>query len=77
MGPKPRICSLEDQRKVLELSEEGYSQQEIAVRIGPGCIKRSVCNILKKKKRITGTKKNRTTREFEKASLIAIRLLQR
>ena len=33
MGPKPRI-SLEDNGKVLALSEEGYSQQVIAVHIG-------------------------------------------
>ena len=32
MGPKPRI-SLEDTGKVLALSEEGYSQRVIAVRV--------------------------------------------
>ena len=46
MGPKPRI-SLEDNEKVLALSEEGYSQRVIAVHVGGS--QRSVCDILKKR----------------------------
>ena len=45
MGPKPRI-SLEDKGKVLALSEEGYTQREIAARVG--CTQSSVSEILKK-----------------------------
>ena len=33
MAPRPRI-SLENRGKVLALSEEGYSQREIADRVG-------------------------------------------
>ena len=46
MGPKPRI-SLEDKGKVLALSEEGYTQREIAARVD--CTQSSVSEILKKK----------------------------
>ena len=45
MGPKPRI-SLEDKGKVLALSEEGYTQREIAARVG--CTQSSVSEILMK-----------------------------
>ena len=52
MGSKPRI-SLEDLGNVLAMSEEGYSQREIAVRAG--CSQRTVCDVLKEKKRIIGS----------------------
>ena len=55
MGPKPRI-SLENRGKVLALSEEGYSQREIARRVG--CCQRSVSDILKKQ-HLTGSVKDR------------------
>ena len=58
MGPKPRI-SLEDKGKVQALSEEGYSQRVIAVRIG--CSQRSVCDILIKTKKLTGSVKDLKT----------------
>ena len=45
MGRKPRI-SLENRGKVLALSEEGYSQEEVAHRVG--CSQRSGSDILKK-----------------------------
>ena len=48
MGPKPKM-SLENRRKVLALSEESYSQREIAVR-AVGCSQRSVSDILKKQR---------------------------
>ena len=54
MGPKRRI-SLEDRGKVLALSEEGYTQREIAARVG--CTQSSVSEILKKK-RLTGSVKD-------------------
>ena len=50
MGPKPRI-NLEDRGKVVVLSEEGYSQREIAARVG--CSQKSVTEILRKQ-RLTG-----------------------
>ena len=55
MGPKPRI-NIEDRGKVLELSEEGYSQRVIAVCVG--CSQRRVCEILEKKKKLTGSVKD-------------------
>ena len=68
MGPKPRI-SLEDKGKVLALSEEGYTQREIAARAG--CTQSSVSEILKKKRltgsvkdaKIPGRKRKTSTRE--------------
>ena len=68
MGPKPRI-PLEDRGKVVALSEEGYSQREIAARVG--CSQRSVSGILKKHeetgsvrdKRIPGRLRKTTSRE--------------
>ena len=45
MDQKKRI-SLEDRRKVLALSEEGYTQREIAARVG--CTQSSVSEIVKK-----------------------------
>ena len=45
MGRKPRIC-LENNGKVLALSEEGYLQREVARRVG--CSQKSVSDILKK-----------------------------
>ena len=60
MEPKPRI-SLEDMGKVLALSEEGYSQRVIAVCVG--CSQRSVCDILEKKKKLTGSVKDLKTPE--------------
>ena len=55
MGQKPRI-SLESRGKVLALSEEGYSQREVAHRVG--CSQRSVSDILKKQ-RLTGCVRDR------------------
>ena len=55
MGRKPRI-SLESRGKVLALSEEGYSQREIAHLVG--CSQRSVSDILKKQ-RLTGCVRDR------------------
>ena len=51
MGPKRRI-SLEHKGKVLALSEEGYSQQVIAVRVG--------C------RKLTGSVKDQDSRSEEK-----------
>ena len=52
---KPRI-SLENRGKVLALSEEGYSQEEVAHRVGYS--QRSVSDILKKQ-RLTGCVRDR------------------
>ena len=68
MGRKPRI-SLENRGKVLALSEEGYSQREVARRVG--CCQRSVSDILKKERltggvrdrKIIGRKRKTTTKE--------------
>ena len=68
MGRKPRI-SLENRGKVLALSEEGYSQREVARRAG--CCERSVSDILKKERltggvrdrKIIGRKRKTTTKE--------------
>ena len=54
MGPKRRI-SLEDRGKVLALSEEGYTQREIAACVG--CTQSRVSEILKKK-RLAGSVKD-------------------
>ena len=51
MGPKPRI-NLENRGKLLALSQEGYTQREIAARVG--CSEGSVSDILKKQ-RLTGS----------------------
>ena len=68
MGRKPRI-SLENRGKVLALSEKGYSQREVARRVG--CCQRSVSDILKKERltggvrdrKIIGRKRKTTTKE--------------
>ena len=68
MAPKPRI-SLENCAKALALSEEGYTQREIAIRVG--CSQKSVSDILKKQqdtgtvrdKKIPGRKRKTTAKE--------------
>ena len=70
MGRKPRI-SLESRGKVLALSEEGYSQREVAHRVG--CSQRSVSDILKKQRptgcvrdrKIFGRKKKQHQKKIE------------
>ena len=73
MGRKLRI-SLENRGKVLALSEEGYSQREVARRVG--CCQRSVSDILKKERltggvrdrKITGRKRKTTTKRTDLSS---------
>ena len=68
MGRKPRI-SLENRGKELALSEDGYSQGEVAHRVG--CSQRSVRNIFKKQRlngcvrdrKILGRKRKTTSKE--------------
>ena len=55
MGPKPRI-NLETRGKVVVLSEEGYSQRQIATRLS--CSQKTVSLILKKQ-RETGSVKDK------------------
>jgi transposase len=86
MGPKPRI-SLERRGTVLALSREGYTQRQIAGKVG--CSQRSASDILKKKQltgsvkdlKIPGKKRKTTQRDTtswcKKVKLTALKPPQR